>query len=120
LEEPRDPPPNLEAEELRDPPSNLEVEESRDPPPNLEAGEPRDPPSNPEVEGPRTSTPGTRGETSPTGFHPFSPSRGGFLSFATSSGKSNSRRRFPIWSLAKGMRGEPMEAIRAIIPKNFL
>jgi hypothetical protein len=84
------------------------------------SGEPRDPPSNSEVEGPRTSTPGTRGETSPTGFHPFSPSGGGFSSFATSSGRSNSKRRLPIWSLAKGMRGEPMEAIKAIIPKNFL
>jgi hypothetical protein len=123
LEEPKDPPSNLEVEELRDPPPNFEAGESRDPPPpkkNLEEGEPRDPPLNLEVEGPRTSTPGTRVETSRIGFHPFSPSGGGLSGFASSSGKSSSRRRLPIWSLAEGMRGEPMEAIKAIILENFL
>lgn len=89
-------------------------------PPNLEEGEPRDPSWNREVEGPRTSTPRIRGETSPTGFHSFSPSGGGLSGFASSSGKSNTRKRLPIWSLAEGMRGEPMEAMRAIIPENFL
>jgi hypothetical protein len=107
-------------EEARAPAPNLEAKEARAPIPNPKMEEPRVPLSNLDVEGLRASTPEIRGETLPTGSHPFSPSEVGLSGFESPSGTSNSRRRLLIRSLADGMQGDPMEAIRAIILENFL